>query len=948
MIPGLPTYYFQFLKLPLFIFFILPKLIFAESNPINLSDNIKSFRKIDYHAARQNWCVSSSSNGFVYFANHQGLLEFDGTSWSLYKLPNETILRAVKVKNDSVIYTSGYMEMGYWKPDKFGKLHYFSLTEKAKDKFTKNIEFWNIACTDSFVYFQSFNQILAFHSDSASVVLPYFISVMNKVNNKVLVAVRNKGIYEIEGISSKPLVAGEFFYNKTVQFLIPFRDNQLLIGTASHGIFVWNGKNIESWNSQWTDYFIKNELNRGFYTKNGQVVIGTIIGGVVVFDQLGNLISKINTQNGLPNNTILGIETDEWQNLWLALDDGIGFMPHNYKKGFSIEKINDVGAIYSMSVLKNFMYVGTNQGLFVKTLTTDDLNFSLVPKTQGQVWDCQIVENQLWVGHNSGTFIVDGQNAKQISNQAGGFTIKPDPLNPDLLIQGTYNDLIVYKKTGNQYNLLNRINGFSDLVRYIEIDHLGNIWASHLHRGIYKITTDDKRENVKDVSYLGEKVFKKNLQVNVFKVENRIVFTTGDQIYTYDDLNDSIILHPTLNIQLGEYASSHRIIEAPNHHYWFITKKNIGLFSIQQDSIRLAKEFPVSLFKDPPLVDGFENIFPVTENSAYLCLQNGIAKLDASETGADSSIVNFKPVLRQFELYSANSKTIPLALNSNSFKIKNNFHNIFLRFSMPYFADLSVLYQYKLEGLNSSWSEPSVNPVLSFERLPAGDYRLFVKAINPWKMESQLFSCTFEVMPAWYASTAVIVIYVLLFVVAMLLFRRWGIRMTKRKVQHQHEEREKELIRLRNTKLLNEVEHKSKELASSTMSIIKKNEFLMQLKEIIEKQKAELGSRYPDKYFNHLNKKIDENISNQDDWQIFQNHFEQAHHQFFSKMKATYPQLTPSDLRLCAYLRMNLSSKEIAPLLGISVRGVENHRYKLRKKMNVEHDKSLVNIINGA
>jgi len=180
------------------------------------------------------------------------------------------------------------------------------------------------------------------------------------------------------------------------------------------------------------------------------------------------------------------------------------------------------------------------------------------------------------------------------------------------------------------------------------------------------------------------------------------------------------------------------------------------------------------------------------------------------------------------------------------------------------------------------------------------------------------------------------------------LFRRWGIRMTKRKEKHQHEEREKELIRLRNAKLHDEVEHKSKELANSTMSIIKKNELLMELKEIIEKQKVELGSRYPDKYYNYLNKKIDENISNKDDWQIFQNNFERAHDQFFSRMKSNFPQLTQNDLRLCAYLHMNLSSKEIAPLLGISFRGVENHRYRLRKKMNLDHDDSLIQIISGA
>ncbi len=144
--------------------------------------------------------------------------------------------------------------------------------------------------------------------------------------------------------------------------------------------------------------------------------------------------------------------------------------------------------------------------------------------------------------------------------------------------------------------------------------------------------------------------------------------------------------------------------------------------------------------------------------------------------------------------------------------------------------------------------------------------------------------------------------------------------------------KEQELIKLRNEKLRNEIEHKSKELANSTMGIIKKNEFLLKLKQTLSRHKDQLGSRYPDKYYYSLIKKIDNNISNRDDWHLFETNFERAHEQFLNKMKEMYPDLTQKDLRLCAFLRMNLSSKEIAPLLGISVRGVENHRYRLRKK----------------
>jgi DNA-binding CsgD family transcriptional regulator len=127
--------------------------------------------------------------------------------------------------------------------------------------------------------------------------------------------------------------------------------------------------------------------------------------------------------------------------------------------------------------------------------------------------------------------------------------------------------------------------------------------------------------------------------------------------------------------------------------------------------------------------------------------------------------------------------------------------------------------------------------------------------------------------------------------------------------------------------------------------MIKKNEFLMSLKEKLKHQKELLGTRYPDKYYSEIIKKIDDHISGEDEWKIFEHNFNQAHETFLQTLKEKYPQLTPGDLRLCAFLRINLTSKEIAPLLGISVRGVENHRYRLRKKLGLSPDTDLTEFI---
>lgn len=129
------------------------------------------------------------------------------------------------------------------------------------------------------------------------------------------------------------------------------------------------------------------------------------------------------------------------------------------------------------------------------------------------------------------------------------------------------------------------------------------------------------------------------------------------------------------------------------------------------------------------------------------------------------------------------------------------------------------------------------------------------------------------------------------------------------------------------------------------MAIIRKNELLGDIQKEIASQKEELGRAVPKKYFARLHRLIDSSFQSDQDWEHFEKLFYQAHENFFQRLKNMYPDLTPSDLRLCAYLRLNLSTKEIAPLLNISVRGVEERRYRLRKRMNLSLDQNLTEYI---
>jgi DNA-binding CsgD family transcriptional regulator len=213
-------------------------------------------------------------------------------------------------------------------------------------------------------------------------------------------------------------------------------------------------------------------------------------------------------------------------------------------------------------------------------------------------------------------------------------------------------------------------------------------------------------------------------------------------------------------------------------------------------------------------------------------------------------------------------------------------------------------------------------------------------------------SYPFEIQPPFFLTRWAFLVYFLLFVAMcgyVALFIKQQFHKKREKFQREQFEKhrqelevsENQIIHLENEKLESELTLKSKELASSTMSIIKKNDILVQIKEELVHQKEALGTQYPKKYYEKITRIIDENLSSEDDWAIFQSNFDRIHENFFRHLRSNYPDLTSTDLRFCAYLRLNLATKDIANLMNISIKGVEAGRYRLRKKLNIPSEKSL-------
>jgi DNA-binding CsgD family transcriptional regulator len=256
-----------------------------------------------------------------------------------------------------------------------------------------------------------------------------------------------------------------------------------------------------------------------------------------------------------------------------------------------------------------------------------------------------------------------------------------------------------------------------------------------------------------------------------------------------------------------------------------------------------------------------------------------------------------------------------------------------------------VTYQYILKGYDLDWSAWSEAPEVSFSNLPNGDYKFIVRSKIGNEISDKTESFEFKIKPPWYRSTLMLSIYaisiILIFILTNKLYnnyyeleRKKLIKINKRKLQINDLASQKELMKIRNEKLQNDIENKNREIAIATMSTVKRNDFL-------NKIKNELKNLETQPKINRLIKLINKNLKKNEDWEFFEKAFNNADKDFLTKLKELHPSLTHNDLRLCAFLRLNLISKEIAPLLNISVRSVEVKRYRLRKKLNMNRDESI-------
>jgi DNA-binding CsgD family transcriptional regulator len=900
----------------------------SDASVLTSEQEITSYISNNIPIDNQNWNICQSPvTGFVYFANTAGLGEYNGISLKMFHLPYKQSVRSVIVSEKGIVFTGSFEEFGYWKDTTGGELRYVSLSKRFGIE--KNDEIWKIYELAGKIFFQSFTTIYCYDYKAIKAIkAPFTLLFIFRCRDKFIAQILGNGLYWFDGDKFEKIEGSSFFEWNKVHAVIRRSDTEYWICTSNNGIYRFDGKKFSYFDSEISSFLTTQTCNAGLTVSDTSFVFGTISNGLVFSDENGKIIKRYNYSNGLKNNTVLSLFRDKNNGLWIGLDEGA-----NYINIFSPEILyanisGTLGTIYSIIRDKSKLYIGTNHGLFKSDISqiNEEYSFSnieIIPQTQGQVWTIEKYDNQILVGHNDGTFLLDNDHFRQISYVTGGWCIRQYN---DLLIEGTYTGIVFFRKdeTG-KWSFRNRIKGFSEPTRHIEVDYLGYIWASHPQKGMYKLELNEALDSVVSVKYFNN-ILGNQMSFDIYKINNQVVFTNSEDIYKYDYDLKTIIPFSELNKALGYYKSASQIVHSAKSNYWFISENKIALFEISKDFEAMNRLELMQKGSDLPerelqIINLSQRTILIPTRKVFFTYNLSLLQRKAEESRLNIRMLQFQGKKRTYE-FMADSPVV--------IKVPHSSNNLRTYFSDPsHFDQENKEYLYRIVELDSNWYNTNQDN-LTYLNIPAGTFKLQVKS----DLSNSFSEITFTIERPWYITPQAFVIYFLLLTGLIIL----TIKVFRIELKKQKQLIEFEII---NNKLVSDLDFRSYELMLTMRYLIQKNEILTELNEQINLLK-EQSTKFPVKFIREMESIIERGLGLQtEEWKNAMSSLKLSQQGFFKRLIEKHPDLTPNDMRLCSYLRMNFSTKEIAKLLNISGRAVEISRYRLRRKMNLGHDINL-------
>lgn len=910
---------------------------------------VRNFDKSTYNAGTQTWCIMQDEGGNMTFAN-SGILEYDGTEWSITQTVNHTGVRSLYYDQETDrMYYGAANEIGYVHIDSDYHKRY---TVMDKDSGVTMEDIWAIHKIGDSFWLRENTQM--YRLDSQEIKQYGFkdkISCSAYIDDDFLIFVNNHGVYILNSDKEFTQLGGtESLKSMRVISILPFEGSAMFVCEDGRLFIYKNGALTEIRNSR-----ISETTQATVYcaqTDGRNIALGTVTDGVFILDMKTGRSLHLNTDTGLQNNTVLSMYFDREGNLWLGLDKGIDLVQLSSAEYSLWGNPDKFGAGYASENHDGELWLGTNQGLYHAQIDDSgripsDDSFKTVEQAKGQVWDLMVYDDILFCCHDKGVYMIKDGKCSHI-DMNGAWKLERLKDWPQYLLGSSYDRMFLLKKSAGRWAFDCWVEGFDDATKAFEEDTDGTIWFSHWIKGLFKLTLDMKTKSISRAEFMSRNNgFPEDWSNIPIQVNNKVIFTTARGFYTYDSYSDRAYPLETMNSLFNTPPQGASAYVTPYGYSYFASSSIQAVTYKDDQGNEVMDSLSLKSLATKRLL-GFENIRCLSENQIMVNTDEGfsIVNIDRLKEGAEKPIpaVYIKSIDSETDdaLYSStcpqedSTVTLRLPFSRNSIKVKA---------ACPvYESGNGMEFSFMLENYDRQWSQFSTNSRKEYTQLPHGEYILRVRAMDNLHSSIRESAINLVIAAPWYYSKLAIIIYILTGIVLGWSIYRLMYMYSLKRARLMSMKKEEEL---RKKQLKLDLEHKAQDLAESTMNVIRKNEILLEidseLEQVAENMAEDRNTSL--KILGKIRHQIRENIQHDDSWKKFEENFDVVYDDYLKRLSLKYPHLTVADKKMCAYLKMDLCSKEIAPLLNITLRSVEMTRYRLRKKLGLSREDNLTEFL---
>lgn len=826
--------------------------VHGQNNNVNFDyPLIQNYTSKNYPAENINLAATQDEVGNMYFANLAGVLKFDGNYWTL--IP--TVKEAISLSYDSLtktVYVGCVEDFGYIKIETNGKLVYQSLSSKMSKK--ENIgSVWDCIATHDGIYFNAQTALIRYKNgkfkfwESKSDYHSIFYAGGN-----LFVKETGTGLLFMEKDNLQFLEGSEIFSEKITVYIGKLKNqlNQYIIATRDHGLFSFNvekkdsgfSSTIKPYEVNSSSLFKEYSIYKGVKLKDNFIAFGTKLGGLIIVDEKGNLITRLNSQNGLNCDFINNIFEDYQGNLWLCTDNGISLVMHSLPISNFMNIGNVDGIVESFAKIENTLFIGTSAGIYKFNVVLNQFQKINFPPVQ--VWQLSKIDNEnaLFAATSKGIYKIDSKgNSSLASNDIEiVFSITPSKLNKSIYYVGHANGFATFQYLNGKLTLLDKLTSINYEVRSVLEDSGGKLWLSTKYNGIiclfnFNHMLANKLYGANFVSFTMSNGLPSLNDNFVFEQNNKIIVATGDGIYSLNaskkheqySMNEfaKLKFRRDPNFEPYKNREPHQIYKMKfdeNNNAWVLiflpelVKYDIGLFNFEKkkDSFNnkpfkiISKERINEFYNDSNFIwfGGSDLIYCYNKSKKYAFDQTYNCIIDRVISNSDTIFSGnyYSKVSVADSIINQISLTQPKELKKSFAYQKNDFT---FQFSAGYFVvENPTQFSCFLEGEDEKWSEWSNETFKTYMNLYEGDYVFKVKAKNIFGTESTVATYEFKILPPWYRTTVAYIIYILLafgFVYGVVIIVT---RNLNRIIKNQTAELQKQK---------DEIEHKNKEITDS-------------------------------------------------------------------------------------------------------------------------------------